>query len=216
MKPEPPTTDELLNWLEGRLSETEAAQIAQRVAVADEATQQTVSWLKAFIRRSHASLLVPPPAAARAAVRNMIKARQAQQPSLLRRLVAALAPPPPGSRLVTSGLRGANIRAVQRQLTYTTELADVVVNIQPTSISTTPGREKQLDMKGQIFLADAADGLDVQRVVVQLLREGGEMGLTVPNELGEFSFEAIPPGSYEIILSAGQTEIELAPIALDA
>ena len=212
MKPESLSTAQLLDWLEGRLPETEAAQIAQQMVVADEATQQTVTWLRAFIRRSHASALVSPPAAARAAVLNMMKSRHAQQPGLLRRIVAALAPPPPRSRLASAGLRGANLRAAQRQLTYTTEFADIVINIQPAL----RGREKQLDVKGQIFPTDTTSTLETHGVVVQLLRGGGEVGLTTSNALGEFVFEAIPPGSYEIVVSTDQAEIELAPIALDA
>ena len=194
------TFEQVLDWVEGRLSAAEAADVAAQVAE-DPAQMETAQWLRAFIRRSSSSGLVAPPERARSSVFKMIAARRKPQHSALQRVVAALLPAS-GPRL--AGVRGSQ-RASQRQLTFTAEHADIVVNIQPRA------RDKQSDIQGQVL---PTGNMDAHRLVVQMLRSGAEFGITMTNKLGEFAFESIPPGSYELIVSSDLAEIELAPITL--
>jgi hypothetical protein len=38
--------------------------------------------------------------------------------------------------------------------------------------------------------------------------------LAVTDELGSFSFQRIPPGTYNLVLSSERVEITIAPVAL--
>lgn len=52
---------QLLDWVEGRLSEEEGAQVAAAVALADQETRDTVEWIGQFLQASRAMPLHAPP-----------------------------------------------------------------------------------------------------------------------------------------------------------
>ena len=213
----------LLDWLEGRLPAAEAnaiaAAIQDAVAQGDTQLQRTVDWLRAFRVLSNKPALAEPSAPARAAVHALIRRRAPQNASapasFVRRIIATLLPPSPAG-LAGAGVRGNNLSGALRQLTYTSSLADIIVNIVPSTklpttspISATP----QVGLQGLVLpLADLA----LDQMVVQLLRDGVEAGLTFTNELGEFAFEAVPYGSYALVLFTAQADIEVGPLTLNA
>ncbi|MBA3951791.1 MAG: carboxypeptidase regulatory-like domain-containing protein, partial [Rubrobacter sp.] len=43
-----------------------------------------------------------------------------------------------------------------------------------------------------------------------------EVGTTATDELGEFAFESVPPGEYQILVSSEQVEILISPVELNA
>jgi anti-sigma factor RsiW len=194
-----PTFEQILDWVEGRLQPADAERVAHLVE-SDSELRASADWARAFVRRSSASRLEAAPDNARAAVFKLIATRRKPQPSAVQRMVAALLP---NSR-PRLAVRGSQ-RAAQRQLTFSAELADVVVNIQPHA------HQKQSNIQGQVLVTGT---LDANRLVVQMLRGGAEFGITMTNALGEFGFESIPPGSYELIISSDLAEIELSPITL--
>lgn len=55
----------LVDWIEGRLPEDEAAQVSRAVQGAGSATQTTVAWLRAFQEMSEEIEAVAPPPALR-------------------------------------------------------------------------------------------------------------------------------------------------------
>ncbi|MGH2524401.1 MAG: hypothetical protein ACRDH2_17985 [Anaerolineales bacterium] len=202
----PPSFAQLLDWLEGRLSEEEARALAEQLQTADEATRADLAWLREFHQaRQDVKLTVPPPRVREALKRRFADYAGARRPpGSFRRWLAALTFDS-RTRLGVVGLRSAATEGLQRQLIYTTGVADVVLNIQPHS------HEQSFNLTGQVFpTTDVAhDGFSIQ-----LLREETEVGLVTADELGEFSFEAVPPGEYEIVVSGDQSEIVLPAFQL--
>jgi hypothetical protein len=85
---------------------------------------------------------------------------------------------------------------------------DVALDILPRD-----HEERSLDLEGQLFNDEETD---LGIFGVQLLQEGTEVGTTVSDDLGEFAFESVPPGVYEMLLSTDQYEIMLPPVELVA
>jgi hypothetical protein len=199
------SVERLADWLDGRLSEEEAEAVAERVARTDEATRAQLEWLRAFVRASATTKLVPPPREVRRAIswRFAAHAEGQRQPGLLQRLVATLSF---DSGLQPElGLRSSDSEESQRQLFYTTDAADIALNVRPRP------RNGHLDLDGQVFPADDADPASFS---VQLLSGADEVGLTTTDELGEFAFESVSPGAYQILVSGERVEILISSVEL--
>jgi hypothetical protein len=194
----------LLDWVEGRLSEEEARTVAERVAAADSATHADVAWLRAFDRISEDTVIASPPSSMRDALIERFEAyaEGKQRPGLLERLVATLTfdsdlQPALGWRTTTPGS--------QRQFAYSTDAADVTINVRPRP------HDRLLDLHGHIFPVDSTDpGI----FGVQVLAGSSEVATTATNELGEFTFEEMQPGVYEMIVSSGRVEISIPQVDL--
>lgn len=198
----------LADWAEGRLIEEEAQVVGEQVAKADEATRANAAWLRAFTQVSKDTVLASPPPEMREGLRTRFEAyaEERRQPGPLRRLVAGLTFDS-GSRTALAGVRTAAMRGSQRQLVYSTDVADIALNIQKRSV------DRNLDLSGQIL---PGDDLAPDSFSVQLLSGTKEIGITTTDELGEFAFQAIAPGKYEILLSSDEVEIIMSPIELHA
>jgi hypothetical protein len=194
----------LADWAEGRLPEAEAAAVDRRLAEADEATRAEAEWLKTFSRASRDVVLEDPPAGQRAelarAFEDYAEGRRRSGP--LRRLVATLSFG--GGLQPAAGVRSAG---GEGQLVYTTEAADVAINFRRR-----PGNGK-LDVDGQVFPNDAEEP---EAFGVQILSGTDEVGATATDELGEFAFEGVAPGEYQILLSSEEIEILISPVELRA
>ena len=82
---------QLIAWLEGKLPEEEAQEIAQQVAAADEETRQVVESLRLLIQDSTVQLENPPEKLRPLLMRRFRAfAKDWQQPSVLQRLVGLL------------------------------------------------------------------------------------------------------------------------------
>jgi hypothetical protein len=195
----------LIDWVEGRLSEREARAVEQQVAAADSATQADVAWLRAFARVSEDTVIASPPPEVRDTLIERFEAyaEGKQQPGFLERLVGRLTF---DSNLQPAfGLRAAGITESQRQLVYSTDAADIAIIVRPRA------HDGLLDVYGQILLVDGTDSVIFG---VQLLMDASEVATTATNDLGEFTFEAIPPGVYEALAGSDRVEIRLPQVAL--
>ncbi len=194
----------LLDWVEGRLSEEEVRAVEERVAAADDAMRAEVAWLRAFSRISEDTVIASPPSEVRDALIERFEAyaEGKQQPGFLQRLVARLTF---DSNLQPAvGLRAA-VSESQRQLVYSTDAADVAIIVRPRT------RDGLLDVYGQIL---PVDGTDAGVFGVQLLEGSSEVATTATNELGEFTFEAVPPGVYEALAGSDRVEIRIPQVEL--
>jgi len=195
----------LADWAEGRLSEEEARAVERRLSESDEETRAEADWLAAFFRAREHVVLEDPPAGLRADLAQAFEAyaEGRRQPGPMKRLVATLS--------FGGGLRpAAGVRSAGEtggQLVYTTEAADVALNVRLR-----PGNGK-LDLDGQVF---PNDDEEPEAFGVQILRGIQEVGTTATDELGEFAFEAIAPGEYQILLSSDRVEILISPVELRA
>lgn len=190
----------LVDWVDGRLSEQEARAVGEQVAAAGSATRADIAWLRAFVRISEDTVIASPPSEVRDALIERFEAyaEGKRRPGWLKQLVATLTF---DSNLQPAlGLRAAGAVESQRQLVYSTDAADVAIIVRPRA------RDRLLDIYGQILPVDSADS---GVFGVQLLEDSSEVATTATNDLGEFTFEAVPPGVYEVIAGSERVEIRI-------
>lgn len=198
---------EILNWLEGRLSEEEAAQVAQKLKTADEATRTDLEWLRGFLEISETARATSPPPEVRAELREQFQTfiQSKRTPSIFQRLIASLTFDS-STRFAAAGVRSATTEGKTRQLIYDMNLAEIALNIQPRL------QDQQITLIGQIFPKRdfSPEGVTIQLVDAQF----AEKGLTTSDELGEFTVEPLFQGQYDIVLMTDQFEIVLQDVPL--
>ncbi|MEW6637002.1 MAG: carboxypeptidase-like regulatory domain-containing protein [Actinomycetota bacterium] len=201
--------ERLVDWLEGRLSEEEGRKVERRVEAAGEATLAEVEFLRAFYEASEETVLEEPPERLRGELERRFEeyAGRRRHPGPLRRLVAALAFDS-GLQAAAAGVRSASIDGAGRQLIYTTDVADIALNVRSRR-----GR-RRLDLEGQVL--PGTGEVNPGSFSVRLLQETSEVETTGTDDLGEFAFEDVAPGSYELLVSTGDVEIVISPIELEA
>ncbi|QIN80462.1 hypothetical protein GBA65_20260 [Rubrobacter marinus] len=196
--------DRLADWVEGRLPEEEARVVEEQMRDADEETLAEVEWLRAFARVSEGTVFDSPPPEVREKLERRFEAfAEGRRPNLFRRLVAKLSFE--GGVQPAFGVRSAGAQETQGQFTYTTDAADVVLNVLRRP------RDGRLDLDGQVFPAGEAEPATFS---VQLLSGEREAGITTTDELGEFVFESVVPGEYEILVSGERVEIQIPAVEL--
>ncbi len=205
--PEPENIDfaRLLGWVEGRLPEEEARAVEEQVEASSDETRATVAWLRAFAWASdNVSLGSPPPEVQDAIVERFeARAEDRHRPGLLRRLVATLAS---DSGLEPAfGARSAATQESRRHFVYSTDEADIALNVWPRP------DDGGFDVDGQVLLLN---GAEPGSFAVQLVDAGTEVGTTATDEVGEFFFDAVPPGVYEVFISGARAEIWIPHIEL--
>ncbi len=192
----------LVDWVEGRLSEREARIVEKQVA-ADSTMHTNVTWLRAFALISEATVIASPPPEVRDTLVDRFEAyaEGKQRPGLLKRLVATLSFDSDLQPAV--GLRALGTPESKRQFVYSSEVADVAINLRSRP------HDGLSDLYGQIF---PVDGTDPSAFGAQLLNGSSKAVTTTTNDLGEFSFGAVPPGTYEVLASSDQVEIRLTGV----
>jgi hypothetical protein len=203
-----PKFSELLDWLEDRLPPDKARAVAERLETADAATQADLDWLRLFQKaRQTVQFASPPPS-----VRETLKERFAayaearQPPGLFQRWLATLTFDS-RAQSAAAGLRSVPDEGSQQQLIYTTEAAEIALTVH----STLP--DKNFIVTGQIF---PSGDIPAHTFSIQLLRDVREVDLAAADELGEFTFAELPPGDYEIVLSAGGYEVVIPSFRLQS
>lgn len=220
------TFERLTDWIDNRLSAEEAAEVAhlvQRAAAdgGDTPLQADLAWLQAFQQiREQVTLATPPPrvrSALAGRFAEYLQQREAAEraPSLFRQLLATLSFDS-ATQPTSAGLRSVDAPRI-RQLIYATDLLDIAVNLQPAPAA---GRT---DLLGQILPNNEA--IRLEQFSVHLVRHTGEgeigarstheVGITSVDELGEFRFDALPMGDYQLYLSDNEGDVELPPFVLE-
>jgi hypothetical protein len=204
-----PGFERMLDWLEGKLPEAEAQQIAADMEAADEAMRQDFLWLQSFLEMKEETKLPSPPPRVREELRRRFQdfARERRSPNLFQRLEGILSF---DSQAVpaTAGLRAtASTESQIRQLVFMTQIAEVVINIQSNP------HGQGVNLLGQVF---PETSFEIDEFIVQLLKNSQDQGLRTTDELGQFAFEDVPDGIYELILIAHHFEVSLSPIQLSS
>ncbi|MBE2198610.1 MAG: hypothetical protein IAE79_08375 [Anaerolinea sp.] len=196
----------LLNWVEGRISAAEAKKFAAQLETAASDTQALVSWLREFQRLNQKYLLVTPPDDLDEQLYSIFTRHSGakQHSRFFQRLLATLSFDS-YQHLTAAGVRGPAAASLERHLVYSTDLAEVALDLQWNA------REKSILVNGQIFLADDADE---EIYVVELQRDITTVKMTPTDKLGKFAFASLTPGTYDMTLSGDQIEIALTSVDL--
>jgi hypothetical protein len=192
----------LVDWVEGRLSKREARIVEKQVA-ADTTTHDNAMWLRAFALISEATVIASPPPEVRETLVDRFEAyaEGKRRPGLSKRVVATLSF---DSDLQPAlGLRATGAPESQRQFVYSSEVADISINLR------TRPHDGSADLYGQIF---PVDGTDPGAFGAQLLNDASEAVTTATNDSGEFSFGSVPPGTYEVLACSDRVEIRLTGV----
>ena len=192
----------LVDWVEGRVSEREA-QILEKQVASDASMHDNVMWLRAFALISEATVIASPPPEVRNTLVDRFEEYAAgkRRSGWLKRVLATLSF---DSNLQPAlGLRATGAPESQRQFVYSSEVADVTINLRSRP------HDGLADLYGQIF---PVDGTDPGAFGAQLLDGASEAATTAANDLGEFSFGALPPGTYEVLACSDQAEIRLTGV----
>lgn len=213
-----PSIEQLIDWIEGRLTGVEAKLVADRVAASGDDVETDVEWLRAFTRASSEVILDEPPEDVHKTLHELF-ARYAQgkrtsqpqdgvqpdhaQPGVWRQLTAALAFDS-SQQPAMAGTRAAQ-PAASRQLIYTTQVAEIALTIQPT------GRHDGCAIRGQIL---PRQDLQPNAFTVHVLHDNAEVGMVRADEFGEFELEALGTGQYQMILTAAPLTIVLNSLFL--
>jgi hypothetical protein len=194
---------ELLDWLEGRLSEDDAARVAQLVDRAGDDVSLAARWIAIFLDMTKDAVLDdPPPEVRELLVRRFATHRPAR--GVGDRVRAALVWDS-RSQPRLAGARSTAFRsAVDHHLQYRAPALDVAIDVYRLD-------ERTVTVEGQVLPDDpAADST----FSVLLLRDEVEVASAVTDDLGAFELERLPLGAYQLRLIGGGTTV-VAKLELD-
>src|ERR687892_1571758 len=119
---------QLVEWVEGRLTEKEARAVEEQVAGADGATLADVAWLRKFLKATEDSVLESPPPEVRSTLISRFRAHAEgrRTPGLLKRVVATLTFD--GGLRPAVGLRSAGTQRGRGEIVYSPDDLDVTPN----------------------------------------------------------------------------------------
>ena len=193
----------LVEWMEGRLPVGEARTVEEALAGADSATLADVAWLRKFHEATGSAIIESPPRELTGALVETFEAHAGgrRAPGLVKRVLAGLSFD--SNLQPAAGLRAVGGQQSRRQLIYRANTFDLAVNILAR------GSDNNLDLDGQVL---PREGAEPELFSVQLLREGSQLALTVTDDLGSFAMRNVPPGHYELVLSAEKVEVFILPV----
>jgi hypothetical protein len=181
--------------------------LAERPSPADEAAlpadeRRTVERVRATLAALRDDASVAPPPAVRARALRLMRQQTIQQPAqpgFFAQLVASLSFDSL-TAAATSGVRGST--ATPRQLLFAVGSFEIDIQVL--------AQGAQLRLLGQVL----SRGEDAVVGEVLLFQHAREIASTPLDELGEFSFDALAPGSYALRVRMPAAEIGIPEVQL--
>jgi len=205
-----PSWQQLIDWVEGRLSPVDAELVEKQVANADAKTASDVAWLRSFVRAGDEISLDEPPAELRNALRKSFDTYASQKatakktdnsPNMLQRLVATLT----FDSGLQPGLAGARAGKAEgeRQLIYSSDLLELSLNIQrgPEGVR----------VDGQVL---PAEDLLLSAFHARIQQRTQVVADTSVDAFGLFSFAVVRPDMYQMLLGTEQLSIWIESLDL--
>ncbi len=197
--PERPSFATLVDWIEGRLDAATAAQIADAVAAGDHRTQRTVAWLRRFIAAARTLPLYQPAPIVAQNLRQHFARWTRARAALSQTTIRYTAQPLFDSRLdlVPLGLRFTDDSDTTLHLAFTTDGADLVLDVHPLGV----GRVR---IDGQVLPVDATTA----PIFEASAHGSGVLVRTVDgDELGRFTLPEVPSPITELRVTNGEIAI---------
>jgi hypothetical protein len=209
-----PTFATLVDFVDDRLTPAERADVERHLSGGCEACAAGAEWYRSFAATAATDRSFDPPEwVTRRAVQLFSEAREAAAArgvrGLLARLRAALVFDSfaPGAAEVAPVRSGG---AEARQLLYMAPLFDVDLLVAPS------GGAPRLNVTGQVLPSADAEFEGVGGLTAELERDGEVVAVAETSDFGEFTFEDVAPGVYDLRLGRDGREIVIqrAPITL--
>ncbi len=201
MSLQPPSFEELLDWIEGRLDESDAAAMEARVEVADEETRRTAAWIEHFMDQSRAMSLPTPPPIVRQRLRQVFKSHSESQLSVETIIAGLVFDSRKGRELV--GVRGPASTDDRFHLGFECAEGYIMLDVAPAA-------DGEMDIDGQVLLAGI--GPPVFEAVAR--HATGDRSSALGDEFGRFALAAVPAATSSLELSNGELTLVL-PLELD-
>jgi hypothetical protein len=203
-----PTFQTLVEFVDGLGSLAERQAVERHLSDGCVSCASAVAWygsVREAARADHAP--EPPPWLAARAIASIHEAREAARRRGLKGFLARISAALVGDSfsVAPAGTRGTG---EARQLLYFADAFDVDLFVAEA------GRSDRLRVAGQVLAAGDGGFEDVVRLTVELEREGRIAGSAETSEIGEFAFEDIVPGRYEIHIVGEWREILLSDVPL--
>lgn len=183
----------LLDWVEGRLDPSAAAEVEAAVAAADTQTREQVAWIRGFLEDARRMTLEKPPAELssrlRAAFTGFHRPHDAtswSQASLLHDF---------RTQAKVAGIRSG---AENASLAFESDLGRFVIELAPAG----PG---QVDVQGLVMLPTDASAVDLA------FHGGGRLRKAARTDRdGRFTVSGVPVAVDELWLSSGDVRVRAA------
>ena len=210
-----PTFETLVDFVDERLSPLDRAGVERHVTDGCGTCAGTAGWYRTFKMSAGADRSFDPPGwAIQRAVGLFSEAREAARArgleGLLARLRASLVFDSFAGSVTADRIPVRGEGAGSRQLLYMAPLFDVDLLVAPVEGA------QRLVVTGQVLSSGGAGFEGVGGLTVELKREGEVTAVAETSDFGEFAFEGVAPGLYDLRLGASGREIVIveAPIAL--
>jgi hypothetical protein len=198
--------EKLLEMSGGQTSSAEAMKMNQHLAGCVRC-QGNLDWITTVARLAAADEAVDPPTwVVRQAVALFEQVRPGREPGVLRKLVASLvfdtfAQPQ------LAGVRSTGLAT--RQCLYRYSEYDVDLSFEPVNGS------DRVNVSGQV-LGPSEDFESVSGIMVRLIQGTNAMHETVTNHLGEFTFDRVSKGMYDLTIQLSDGEVRITQLEVKA
>jgi anti-sigma factor RsiW len=196
-----PSFERLIDYLDGHLAKEDAARLAAHLASGCRQCAPTRDWY-ASVREAVArdDSPEPPPWVFKRAVR--IFDEKASRPRLIERLGRAVASLVFDSFAQPAVLGVRSTETANRQLLYRAGDYHIDLQIAPSDAS-------KSDVRGQVLREGEAGFESVAGLKIELAREGKAAQETLTGGTGEFAFESLESGEYDLCLETRDLTITL-------
>ena len=194
-----PSFERLIDYLDGRLAGDEAGRVAAHLASECSHCAPTRDWY-ATVRQavSRDDSMEPPPWVLKRAIK--IFGEKGSRPRLIEKLGRAVASLVFDSFAQPALLGVRSTETANRQLLY--RAGDYSIDLQVAH-----SEESTADVRGQILRAGEERFESVAGLKIELLRGGAEEQEALTGETGEFAFERLEPGRYDLRLETRDLSI---------
>lgn len=207
-----PTFNELLDFAEGRLTDSEHRRIADYLRGHPQEVATDWAWVQDFLNKTRDLELHALPPGLEESLIQVHAADQAVSPmetvsgwmKAIRRVAAELVDPGIGPDFAAAGLRSQAFEKAAQQWVFRTEEVDIWINALERP-------DQRFDLHGQVFALTEDEGTG--GMAAQLLREGRETGMATVDDYGEFMIPAVPSGAYALVIAGKGIEVHCAPVS---
>ncbi len=194
-----PSFERLIDYLDGRLANEEADRVAAHLASECTHCAPTRDWYVTVRQAASADdSTAPPPWTLKRAIK--IFGEKGSRPRLVERLGRAVASLVFDSFAQPALLGVRSTETANRQLLY--HAGDYSIDLQVAQLE-----EARTDVRGQILREGEERFESVAGLKIELLRGGVQGQETLTGETGEFAFERLEPGEYDLRLETGDLSI---------
>lgn len=194
----PPGFELLLDWLEGRLSASDAELVAAQVADGNAQVQATVNWLHGFLNVSHTVAVDNPPPIVHQSLMQYFSRWKRARAAMSEGPVELIAELVFDSRqdLAATGVRAGDNPDEVVHLAYSCDAGDLLIDV-----SELAGR---LVLDGQVLPVDSSQA----PIYAASLAGPGFAALTLDGDhLGRFCLDGVPAARCQIRVSNGEIEM---------